>query len=89
MGASTGFGAIANGGGCLAAQIVSHFKSGMGQFYLCPLGERNCGQEFTYAIEMNAEDDGALFLTAFHGDKCIFSGTPSDFLKSFTTPASA
>ena len=41
---------IANGAGCLAAQIVSHFKDGPGGVYLLPPSSRDCGQDYEYHI---------------------------------------
>ncbi len=41
---------IANGMGCLAAQLVSNFKVGVGQFYLYPVTANDCGQEYEYHI---------------------------------------
>ena len=41
---------MANGGGCLAAQIVAHFKDSVGGFYLHPAGTRECGEEYIYHV---------------------------------------
>ena len=41
---------IANGAGCLAAQIVAHFKDGPGGVYLCHPSSKDCGQEYEYHI---------------------------------------
>ena len=42
---------LANGMGCLAAQLVAHFKVGTGQFYLYPpKRNQDCGQEYAYHI---------------------------------------
>jgi hypothetical protein len=42
---------LANGMGCLAAQLVANCKEGVGSFYLYPpvIGQ-DCGQEFEYHI---------------------------------------
>jgi hypothetical protein len=40
----------ANGMGCLAAQIVAHFKDGIGGFYLYPSGTRDTGEEYIYYL---------------------------------------
>jgi len=40
----------ANGMGCLAAQLVAHFKVGVGSFYLYPVTAGDCGQEYEYHI---------------------------------------
>jgi hypothetical protein len=41
---------LANGMGCLAAQMVAHFKIGAGGFYLYPVNSKDCGQEYEYHI---------------------------------------
>lgn len=41
---------IANGAGCLAAQIVAHFKDGPGGVYLHPPSSTDCGQDYEYHI---------------------------------------
>ena len=44
-------GAIANGAGCFAAQLVAHFKKCVGGFYLRVADpERDDGQEFEYHL---------------------------------------
>ena len=48
---------IANGMGCLAAQIVAHFKDGPGGIYLEPPSAKNCGQDYEYHVHFA---DGAL-----------------------------
>ena len=41
---------IANGPGCLAAQLVAHFKDGPGGIYLEPTTAVDCGQDYEYHI---------------------------------------
>lgn len=46
-------GTVANGMGCLAAQIIAHFKGKQeepGGFYLHPAGTRQCDDEFIYYV---------------------------------------
>jgi len=43
----------ANGMGCLAAQLVAHFKTESGQFYLYPVTAKECGQDYEYHIYSN------------------------------------
>jgi hypothetical protein len=40
----------ANGYGCLAAQMVAHFKDGPGGFYLQHVGVKDAGQEYEYDV---------------------------------------
>ncbi|MHA2277627.1 MAG: hypothetical protein ACXAC2_17745 [Candidatus Kariarchaeaceae archaeon] len=41
---------IANGGGCLAAQIVKHFKDDIGNIYLHSAGTRDIWEEYRYYV---------------------------------------
>lgn len=75
---------IANGMGCLAAQLVAHFKDGPGQFYLYPTSSDNCGQDYEYHIYENEDrelcvrvtDRGCnMFgLTMSDKNECLFDG---------------
>jgi hypothetical protein len=71
---------FANGMGCLAAQVVAHFKCEPGEFYLYPAGTRHVGEEYVYTLQivdgtLNLEcrraHDGAVlhdgFTATFHG----------------------
>ena len=53
---------VANGMGCLAAQLVSNFKDGAGGFYLYPTSAVDCGQDYEYHIFDNVltflDEDG-------------------------------
>ena len=41
---------MANGMGCLAAQMIANFKTEVGYFYLYPVDAKDCGQEYEYHI---------------------------------------
>lgn len=43
-------GRLANGMPCLAAQLISNFKGGVGNCYAYPAGTRDCGEEYIYEI---------------------------------------
>lgn len=49
---------IANGSGCLAAQLVAHFKDGPGDIYLKPTTAVDCGQDYEYHIATHGEGVG-------------------------------
>lgn len=51
-------GLVFNGMGCLAAQVVAHFKDGPGSFYLHPSGTRDTGEEYRYFVRPNEETPG-------------------------------
>ena len=66
---------IANGMGCLAAQLVAHFKDGVGQFYLHPVSAKDCGQDYEYHVYENR-----VVVKNYNGNE-IFSGTWENFDK--------
>lgn len=49
---------IANGPGCLAAQLVAHFKDGPGGIYLEQTTAVDCGQDYEYHIATHGEGTG-------------------------------
>lgn len=71
----------ANGMGCLAAQLVAHFKTEAGQFYLeIPNLELPAGQEYEYHVY---KDKVEIYKN--WTDTTIFSGTYAE-LKEFCKP---
>ncbi len=40
----------ANGMNCLVAEVIAHFKEGIGNIYVYPAGTRNCGEEYIYTV---------------------------------------
>ena len=69
----------ANGMGCLAAQLVSHFKEDfVGSFYLVPSGS-DCDEDFTYRVypkgkKLDLEVSDSKY-------DVIFSGDPTELVK--------
>lgn len=41
---------IANGMGCLAAQMIANFKQSVGGFYIHAVTDDNCGQDYEYHV---------------------------------------
>lgn len=41
---------LANGMGCLAAQLIAHFKQSVGGFYIEPVNATDCGQDYEYHV---------------------------------------
>ena len=52
-GLSGGTEVVFNGAGCLAAQMVAHFKTDAGGYYLHRGGTTNCGEEYRYEVIIN------------------------------------
>ena len=69
----------ANGMGCLAAQLIAHFKDDIGNIYIHHPDDKDCGEEFTYTIY---EEDGKVCIRAYDvwAKKIIFDGTPKQML---------
>jgi len=65
---------VANGVGCLAAQLVAHFKTEAGQFYIhAPIEGRDDGQDYEYHVYQNK-----VRVKNYNGNE-IFNGSWSDF----------
>ena len=71
---------IANGYGCLAAQIVAHFKDGPGDIYLYPwdgdIGDS--WEEYIYTLYPKEGEPTFMSIYSIHEDQVIFVGTPKD-----------
>ena len=79
-----------NGAGCLAAQMIAHFKNGAGGFYIEPITAKDCGQEFEYEVIVDF-DTKQVTMKCFeigyinkkgeykNGKKLLFEGKPSEF----------
>ena len=82
---------IANGMGCLAAQLVSHFKGDeAGQFYLYSPQTVECGQDYEYHVyqkdkelRVRITNRGCNFfgLTMSDTNESLFDGSVSEFAK--------
>jgi hypothetical protein len=71
-------GKVANGMGCLAAQLVGYFKTYVGGFYLHPpIKGRDDGQEFEYHITDNTVK--VIMNGWSEPDKVIFEGSYEEF----------
>lgn len=63
---------IANGMGCLAGQMISNFKKTVGGFYIHPVTETDCWQDYEYHVY---EDK----VVVKNPTEVIFEGTWTDF----------
>ena len=64
-----------NGMGCLAAQLVAHFKQESGGFYMYSVDQKDCGQDFEYHIMY---DDGTLKIKVYNCGVNFFGMTQDD-----------
>jgi hypothetical protein len=81
---------VFNGAGCLAAQMIAHFKDGAGGIYIEPITAKNCGQEYEYEVIVDF-DTKELTMKCIevgyidskgnykNGKITIFEGKPVDF----------
>jgi hypothetical protein len=79
---------IANGMGCLAAQVVAHFKDSVGGFYIHSVDATECGQDYEYHVyqkdrelRVRVTDRGynMFGLTMSDTNEGIFDGTVAEF----------
>ena len=68
----------ANGMGCLSAQMISHFKTDVGQIYMLNGESRRDWEDYEYIIEGNATEQLIVRINNYE-DKEIFRGTISEF----------
>lgn len=73
---------VFNGMGCLAAQVVSEFKSGPGGIYLEAPGTKDVGEEYVYEITLDSTTNELTIrcIEVWPG-KTLFEGTPKDMLE--------
>jgi hypothetical protein len=78
---------VANGMGCLAAQLVANFKVGVGGFYLYPTSTKDAGQEYEYHVYAQKV---VVKETSYSGaNKTIFTGTWAEFAEFCQNPVTA
>jgi hypothetical protein len=74
-----------NGIGCLAAQVVAHFKitREVGGIYLEIPASRGYDEEYIYEVYANSK--GQLMMSCFDvaKDKTVFVGTPEKFIAKY------
>lgn len=79
---------LANGMGCLTAQLISHFKKGIGNIYVYPPNTKDCWEEYTYYVylkEVTLENklvDKKLFIKVkdTYSKDVVFDGLPTELL---------
>jgi hypothetical protein len=73
---------LANGAGCLAAQMIANFKDGVGHIYIEPVTATDCGQDYTYHVY--ADEADGITVKCFEVEankrrKMLFEGTVEAF----------
>jgi hypothetical protein len=71
---------LANGAGCLAAQMIAYFKVGVGDFYIMPhVVNMDYDNDFTYTVTVRSDDSIHVMVHEF-GDH-LFDGTVAEYKK--------
>jgi hypothetical protein len=78
----------ANGMSCLAAQVVAHFKEGIGGFYIVDSDQE---EEYNYVVYFDGDywtsaRECVLKLQCVAGGRLIFDGTPEEWIAKFGKP---
>lgn len=66
-------GTVANGMGCLAAQLIAHFKKSVGGFYIHAITD-SVGVDYEYHVYANK-------VVVKDPDEVVFSGSWNDFVE--------
>lgn len=75
---------IANGYGCLAAQIVAHFKTIPGNIYLYECNDdQDSWQNYTYTVYPKDGEPTWISIYSNLTKECIFVGTPEDLIEKY------
>ena len=73
---------VANGMGCLSAQLIAALKEEPGSVYVDYINAERIDIEFTYYIWGCVDKDIWMSIFDRH-DKCIFVGTPQKLIEKF------
>lgn len=71
-------GHVANGMGCLAAQVVAHLKKEPGDIYLLAPDDKMWGVDYVYKV---FDVDGEIHVHVDQGSVVLFEGTPRELLE--------
>ena len=83
IGGDAELGTHANGEGCLAAQMVKHFKEEVGNIYLYPTNLDEGWEEYIYTIYPKGGEPCYISIWSVFSKKCIFVGTPKQLLEKY------
>lgn len=90
---------VANGMGCLAAQLVAQFKEEAGGIYLYPATAVDCGQDYEYHVYHNGSEGlrvkvtdrgcNMFGLTMSDKNEALFDGSLAEFTEFCTEKEAA
>ncbi len=84
LGSGVELGVHANGVGCLAAQLVGHFKDSVGDIYLRPHVGGSGDEDYIYTIFPKEGEPVYIAIYKVYTKECIFVGTPQDLIDKYT-----
>ena len=73
----------ANGSGCLAAQMVKHFKEDIGYIYLHPHDKDGGWEDYIYTVYPKEGEETFISIYNVYDKRCIFVGTPSQLINKY------
>jgi len=71
----------ANGMPCLVAQVIAHFKKGVGGFYIHPPKTRDCCEEYVYFVSGKEGEEPTIKCKESGSSHYILNGKASTVLK--------
>ncbi len=83
IGGDAELGTHANGEGCLAAQMVKHFKQEVGYINLYPTNDGGW-EDYIYTIYPKAGEPCYISIYKVYDKKCIFVGTALELIEKYT-----
>jgi len=84
IGGDAELGTHANGSGCLAAQMVKHFKEEVGNIYLHPHNDDLGWEEYIYTVYPKGGEPCYISIWSVFEERCIFVGTASELIDKYT-----
>jgi hypothetical protein len=73
----------ANGSGCLAAQMVKHFKEDVGYIYLYPHDKESGWEDYIYTVYPKTGEETFISIYSAYSKRCIFVGTPYKLIDKY------
>ena len=83
IGGDAELGTHANGEGCLAAQMVTHFKDRVGYIYLHPTTNEGGWEDYIYTIYPKSGEPCYISIYNVYEEKCIFVGTALELIEKY------
>jgi len=77
---------IANGMGCLSAQVVAYLKEAPGDFYLHSAGTRDIGEEFIYTLYYKNDKLKIKVQDTYDKGHDLFDGNMTQYNEWLNTP---